>query len=411
MLALSITVKAQTLTEKTITGTYFFTIPTDLCIYPMAFIGYNQDPYTIAFDRIDVYDENLQKIKTISVPFFSYNSSITKDVPVTVTFDMPNYTEIGEMTLGQARSYASDRLYQYREEETSDVYIFWPTTSYSHYYFRSDIFGKEYPVEYCVWYKATSLLYYATRDYKLSVTSEDFEMAQTKSSNTQSTYGYCTGFYETGEYPGDRATATVTQTFFNSDEKLEYIKPVYELVPGTLNVPYYASMHKNDEDGKVYAEISRSYSYATKGFKIVNEDGVELASVNFEESIPYYTSFDIIKLGNQNYLSFYGPSSIYGHIYSYDKATSNLKMVAKNEGMRVSPTIANRSDMITVELEGENKVNREVRVVNTAGQIVTRTTIPAGQNSVRINAAELSHGLNIVNMNGQQNSNCKIIIR
>ena len=79
--------------------------------------------------------------------------------------------------------------------------------------------------------------------------------------------------------------------------------------------------------------------------------------------------------------------------------------------MRVSPTMAHRSDMITVELEGDSNKARQIRVVNAAGQTVKRVTVPAGQRSIQINAADLSQGLNVINVEGEKMNTCKILVR
>ena len=53
----------------------------------------------------------------------------------------------------------------------------------------------------------------------------------------------------------------------------------------------------------------------------------------------------------------------------------------------------------------------KVRVVNAAGKTVKVVNVPAGQRSIRLNANELSSGLNVVNVEGESANTCKVIVR
>ena len=79
--------------------------------------------------------------------------------------------------------------------------------------------------------------------------------------------------------------------------------------------------------------------------------------------------------------------------------------------MMVSPTIAHRTEQITVTLDEKNDTH-EIFVVNSAGQIVKRVPVAAGQKTVSFSAQSLSQGLNIVNTTDKPTANsCKIIIK
>lgn len=179
----------------------------------------------------------------------------------------------------------------------------------------------------------------------------------------------------------------LTQTLFNDDSKFEYLLPL-----------------ENNE-----------------GVRVVNEDGTELGCIQFHSDFKLnmlqsltWSQVKTFDLGTKKYLAFIvnkeGDDSWTYLVYSIDDISTGAKLVAMTKGPRVSPTIANRSEMITVELEGENSQGREVSVVNAAGQTVMKTMIPAGQKSTQINASTLSQGLNVLNVKGEQGAT-KIIIK
>jgi len=210
--------------------------------------------------------------------------------------------------------------------------------------------------------------------------------------------------------------ASITQTFFNDDEKYEYLG--WNLVEGQETEEF-----DRDGDGEIDQIVIVEGRPIMKGLKVVNEDGETLSSINFDENFYQGTgSIDIMLINGKKYISV--PGSMYPDgnrdyksevsvraIYSVDSSNSGIRKVMTTKGLHVSPTIADRSQTITVELEGDSGKSHEVRVVNAAGQTVKQAVIPAGQRSIKLNAAELGQGMNIVNVNGKQGGNCKIIIK
>ena len=96
--------------------------------------------------------------------------------------------------------------------------------------------------------------------------------------------------------------------------------------------------------------------------------------------------------------------------YRIEKGSSSVQHIVTIP-MKVSPTIADASDMITVEFGDSNKIH-EITVVNAAGQLVKKIPVSNNQRSVSFSAQGLSKGLNIVNapIDGTKNA-CKIIIK
>ena len=235
--------------------------------------------------------------------------------------------------------------------------------------------------------------------------------------NTEEYSGSYSNF-EKVKYNTAQGTVDVylTQTFFNDDEKYEHL--AYNIIVETQTTEEF----DRDGDGEI-DEIVIQEGYAVKGLKIMNEDGETLSSINFDENFYHEGgSIGIMLVNGKKYISV--PGFIYPDgnrnyesrvpvraIYSVDSSNSGIRKVMTTKGLRVSPTIADRSQTITVELEGDSGKSHEVRVVNAAGQTVKQAVIPAGQRSIKLNAAELGQGMNIVNVNGKQGGNCKIIIK
>jgi len=114
----------------------------------------------------------------------------------------------------------------------------------------------------------------------------------------------------------------LSQTLFNSDDKYEYIMPIYKS---------FSNYEERDEDndGTIDTKVTETGAKIA-GFKIVSETGSVLNTVNFEEDFSlYYTNeAELILINGKRYLSFTGTSSsekVY-LIYSLDSTTSSVSM-------------------------------------------------------------------------------------
>lgn len=188
---------------------------------------------------------------------------------------------------------------------------------------------------------------------------------------------------------GDGAFA-MSQTFFNDDEDWEYIRP----------------------DFVAYDEMS--------GFSIMSSNGNVLQSVTFD-NVTFYSwyktaEFFALNMDGKNYLIAAFCADNYHDNYCFykiDKGTSSVKQVGNPVKVRVNPTIARRSEPITVQLDGDFANAHSVNVVDTSGRTVYRTNIAAGQSAVSIDSSRLSQGLNIVTIQGENGTNesCKIYVK
>lgn len=211
--------------------------------------------------------------------------------------------------------------------------------------------------------------------------------------------------------------AHLTQTLFNTDAAYEYLLPVYSV---ETVAEYDGATGYDEVKGKemVIEKISGTM-LRMSGVKVVDDTGATVATFTFDSNFSLSNSSpDVFDLGGKKYIAFSGyiqksagESVSAMVIYSIDSETSAVRQVAMETGMRVNPTIAHRSDMITVSLEGDSNKVRKVRVVNAAGKTVKVVNVPAGQRSIQLHANELSNGLNIVNVEGEAANTCKVIVR
>lgn len=204
----------------------------------------------------------------------------------------------------------------------------------------------------------------------------------------------------------------VTQTLFNDDEEYEYIQPIYQYEIEK------SELDRDDNGGIDY--ITTNYTPRWVGFKIMTATGKELQRVDFDASTMgnnNYLDLFIIKINDKYYLDVsgedeetYETSDLFFRI---NRETSSVqKISAPIKGMSVRPRMQSRGGSFTVELDGDSNVERDVVVVNSAGQTVWEQKVPAGQKTVNISASRLSQGLNVVTVRGgKQPESCKVIVK
>ena len=209
--------------------------------------------------------------------------------------------------------------------------------------------------------------------------------------NSQESNKYCSVEYYNYDEGGVKyAYIIISQTLFNSDEKYEYLSPIYDIEKN-----YYTGINVASEDGTILQTINfgNYYSYNISG-------EIHLNVINGKK----YLFIDYMRKTDST-----DPTTF---IYRIDSETSQINFVAKHEGtLNIHPRVADRSDMITVELneEGDNGI-REIIVSNAAGQTITRVPVEKGQKSVTIPASELSRGMNIVDAIDRKGHNANKVI-
>lgn len=204
----------------------------------------------------------------------------------------------------------------------------------------------------------------------------------------------------------------LSQSLFNNDATFEYMLPLFEQQSGRTEE------RDRDNDGNVdYKETY--YDIYTVGFNIVSESGSIIQSVRFGDGLyTHYLEPDLYLIGNKCFLAFECYDQNAGKdsyediilVYAIDRTASTIQQVARHEGPRVSPTIADRTETISVKLEEAGA--REVQVVNAAGKTVLRVPVKAGQHEVTFPARHLSRGVNVVNVIGSKdNTTCKVVVK
>lgn len=173
----------------------------------------------------------------------------------------------------------------------------------------------------------------------------------------------------------------ISQTLFNSDNKYEYVRVVY-----------------NSDNG-----------YCSE---IVNEDNEVLGSITLN-SIDYLDGIGLVKINEKFYFIVSYSTAGMEYIEEWYTFTpgfeTDLKKVQAPAGLSVMPSLAKRHQSITIETDDVSK-NREVNIVDASGKSVWRQILPAGQKSIRVNATKLSKGLNVVNVDGEKEKSVKVIV-
>lgn len=180
-------------------------------------------------------------------------------------------------------------------------------------------------------------------------------------------------------FSGFESNLYVTQTLFNNDDKFEYIQEL------------------------------------ENGFNIVSEDGTILQTVTYTNEDTYVRY--IINIDNKMYImtlsgDWRNRRYIYT-LYPITRTATGVNSVGAPKKLHVSPTLASRNEPITVDLGDSEICEREIAVVNAAGQTVFVTKVHAGEKSITIDSGKLSRGLNIVKTTSGNKSAeyCKILVR
>lgn len=205
--------------------------------------------------------------------------------------------------------------------------------------------------------------------------------------------------------------ATFSQTLFNQDENFEYVAPIYT----TETVEYV----------KTYTKQSWTGDFIT-GFKIMTTDGAELQSVNFPAGyVDNGADCDVWVLNGNRYLSFrvepmtaelgeyeYSPLGCY-LLYKINGNSSVSYVKAQRHSARVFPTMASRSEVITVSFDSPTTQTCTVNMVNAQGRAVRSLRVDAGSESVNLSTDGLERGVYVVTVSDGADirENCKVIIR
>lgn len=213
----------------------------------------------------------------------------------------------------------------------------------------------------------------------------------------------------------------LTQTLFNSDDKYEYLYFPHELSE-EYDAGHYVTPDYNNYPSGTYPEHKTFYQHPLyKSFNVMSEDGTILQTVTFPNGFEMieYISAQIIQISDERYILCQGKMNDNATllIYKLNRSSVGASVEQVCAPIKVSafPSIANRSQTITIQLSGENADNSQtnLQVIDMQGKVLNQQTIPAGQTSTTIPANRLSNGMNLIKITqGSKNiSTEKVIVK
>lgn len=432
MLMAAMGVQAQVLnqTGNTMNDGIGSFIPSSYSSDGKAYLVIDNDDYDEDRQLI-VYDDKLNKVKTINVPapetHQSYN--VIKEREMVIIAKLwrrdKEQLEIWEdnvdlSTLDGAKTYLAEHR-DFRVDSISVVedstFLFTFQEDY-YYYHEYDQFGRKYPTNFYAYVEKDAALYGINQIFSTEESYTGEWTERTETDTYKSSYNGHIGigeWYMNGANDHGGATLDLSQTLFNNDDTYEYIAPIYTL--GNTNV-YEGD---RDYDG-VTDRISYHYSDYMSGFKIVSDNGNTLQTVNMPENTEL-EEINLYSINDEKYICCSTRSlnrntddsyDYYSIFYTITPGSGTaIKQVGEPMKTKVRPTIADRNETITVELDGNGNGEKEIFVSNAAGQTVYKTKVAAGQKTVKINASGLSRGMNVISVKGSKGKadNNKVFVK
>lgn len=201
----------------------------------------------------------------------------------------------------------------------------------------------------------------------------------------------------------------VTQTFFNTDAKYEYLR--YKYVE-THSIEDEAD---TDSDGIIDKRYVRD-GYKCVGIEVVSEDGNVLTSFDVGEIY----SPEILLWGGKRYINIEVSSdssddySHYNAFYEINPTGNSVTRVSAENFMHILPAMTRKNTTVTVELGEESAKNGGSLVITSMnGRTVYQQMVAPGETSVQVPLRRLSSGAyNVTLLNrGQKVESSKLIIR
>lgn len=423
----------------------------------LSYDGSNRVYIRTADDQVAIYGNDFTPVKAFNItPTYYKNIHINKERTVTVTvtpgelissnvvvdhtytnlkqiYLFNEETQEGYYTYDVPASWTENDMKTYLENQDEktivsvtphpeggwvfvyDMEMYQPDGSDAYNYFMVDTYGKQYPKQAYLW--QNGFLYYYNIEYNNeSVYAEDevtFEYGEWVETGTEK-YEYAQdwriGFLDydsqsTGDSDEYGDGLCLSQTLFNTDDKYEYLSfphelsEEYEYDGGPIAPPY------DHYESCTYTEPKTFYQYSLyKSFNIMSEDGTILQTVTFPNGFEMmeYVTAQIIQLAGEFYILCQGEMNDNETllIYKINRSSvgASVEQVCAPIKVGAFPSVANRNQMITIQLSGDNagKNQTNLQVVDMQGKVLNQQTIPAGQTSTTIPAHRLSNGMNLI---------------
>ena len=405
---------ATTSAAQSITGRFEFGYADRAALSVPKEFSYGSVPYLVLVDNndqnnIQVYDENLDVVKTIAM-----KESMPFNYQLTCQAETREVTAVNETYKNSYCSYESYEAFIQREslvdpyfnescliikdfgDGTRKITVDYTNSGYTtnrQMYFAYDYFGMQYPkvyfiensegltgyrVEYAVEYSEWQATGTTVNDY-----SADQDRIRLCNINLNNGDGRANSYFE------------VSQTLFTSDEGFEYILPKYKLsANGNVGGSYVINGGGDTEQITTQRSvvISEQKELALAGFQVLSEDGNGVSDItfdgDFEGSIDLDCAF-VITIGNTTYLAFDGYSNGQSStiFYKIDRSTSSIQKVKTAPStMKLTPTVVNSGSTINVNFGDDNVKGSDLVVVSASGAAVQTYHVPAGQTSAQIQA-------------------------
>lgn len=405
---------ATTSAAQSITGRFEFGYADRAALSVPKEFSYGSVPYLVLVDNndqnnIQVYDENLDVVKTIAM-----KESMPFNYQLTCQAETREVTAVNETYKNSYCSYESYEAFIQREslvdpyfnescliikdfgDGTRKITVDYTNSGYTtnrQMYFAYDYFGMQYPkvyfiensegltgyrVDYAVEYSEWQATGTTVNDY-----SADQDRIRLCNINLNNGDGRANSYFE------------VSQTLFNSDEGFEYILPKYKLsANGNVGGSYVINGGGDTEQITTQRSvvISEQKELALAGFQVLSEDGNVVSDItfdgDFEGSIDLDCAF-VITIGNTTYLAFDGYSNGQSStiFYKIDRSTSSIQKVKTAPStMKLTPTVVNSGSTINVNFGDDNVKGSDLVVVSASGAAVQTYHVPAGQTSAQIQA-------------------------
>ena len=396
--------------------------------------------YTYKIDKLSILDKNLniekefisgplfeefvdvvaksaaKTLKLVSVDTISTGESAMKNFYYDFSYSAwdgwTNYKKcVDDNTEDKVREYVEAYIEKYYEETTynSERLIFDDYNVMKSNYFD---WGTQYPTTGWI-YKDHNDICYLHFNYE----PDDYEEISRYNSEI-----YC-AYYEAGVWyipigtgsDGGGCQVTISQGLFNDDTDYEFLLPEMAILERSSYSPSSGV-------------LTTYYEYEPVGFKIVSEDGTVLHRLLINEAqendVRCYA--DVMSLGDKSYLIVGSYKRVDGEYGDYDytdevtrfyeikkDGTGIQKVREMRGGMNIRPTVANRDEQITITLDDDNNVARELIITGVNGQLVERRTIPVGERIIQMNAAMMRSGMYnfTLQKKGEVVDNGKVIVK
>ncbi len=224
-----------------------------------------------------------------------------------------------------------------------------------------------------------------------------------------------------------------SQTFFNDDEKFEYVRYKAELSEGAgdnmaispggyespLEILFGITSTDRDGDGEDDMR-STHYGIHYTGIEVITEDGEVIHSFPLPDEFTERAAIEFFKSDNSilAQLSFYGYNDNNEYLkilrfYRIDKASGIAEIVKEERHIAAYPNPASKGTTITLDLSDNSRSSRIIYVTDLNGVNVYRQKVDAGASTATIPTEGLTSGVYIVSVteNDRVSETCKIIIR